>query len=282
MNYKRVSVTFIAIIILLFILKILHKEEDKVFECITAEVEGKYMHFSLDDVQKVCQYLSKYEKETIFADSTLCILKHWHDKYGIVASLFVQGDFTINSKYAQELIDNSHWLKFGYHGTKASRNKSDMFKFYKQVMDSVGSNAIIDQCPRIHYFHADHKTCMELKELGCVGFLTCDDWSWNSEKRESNYYLSAEQNKILDNCNRLLDTLNNIYFVKTDFRLEHINQRRKTVNKLFEYYSKGNIERKELIVFSHEWNFRDYIPQADSIFSWAKNEGFEFAFPMNK
>ena len=283
MYYKRIAIALASFIALMFIFKTLEKkQEEKVFECVAVEVNNKYMHFSLDDVQECTSNLSTGRHSTIFQDSTFNILKEWHNKYGIVVSLFVQGDFNINHKYAQELIDNSYWLKFGYHGTTASRNKSDMHKFYRQVMDSVGSSVIIDQCPRIHGFHADHKTCMELKQFGCVGFLTCDDWSWNSKKRESNYYLSKGQNWTLDKCNRLLDTLNNVHFIKTDFRLEHIDQRWRTVNKLIEYYSNGNIERKELIVFSHEWNFRDYIPQADSIFSWAKNEGFEFAFPMNK
>ena len=161
-------------------------------------IQGKYLHFSLDDVQNICYNLQTYDKGTIFSDSTLSVLKQWHDKYGIVVSLYIQGDFTINSKYAQELIENSEWLKWGYHGNTEKSHKNDMKIFYKQVIDSIGSSCIIDKCPRIHYFHADYTSCMELNELGCIGFLTCDDWAWNSKNRVSNYYLTRSQNEILD------------------------------------------------------------------------------------
>ena len=236
----------------------------------------------MDDVQNTCESLSKYDKETIFTDSTLHILKQWHDKYGIVASLYVQGDFTINSKYAQELIDNSDWLKWGYHGNTDKVRKTDMQIFYKQIIDSIGSSPVIDMCPRIHYFHADHITCMALKDLGCIGFLTCDDWSWNSKKRESNYYLTNSQNIILDKNDRLYDTDNNIYFIKTDFRLEHIVQRWGTVSNLLEYYSTNNAENNEMVIFSHEWCFNEFKKEADSIFYWANQNGYEFDYPANR
>ena len=281
-SIRTVFVLLTAIIILLAFCTQKNKQQDNVYQCKVVDIYGKYLHFSLDDIQQCMSSLSGNAYTTIFQDSTLNILKKWHDEFGIVVSLYVQGDFKVNRKYAQELIDNSDWLKFGYHGTTALRRKEDMHKFYKQVMDSVGSSAIIDQCPRIHYFHADHNTCMKLKELGCIGFLTCDDWSYNTAKRESNYYLSKKQNWILDENNRLYDTENGTWFIKTDFRLEHIGQRWGSAGKAIEYYSKELKQSKELIVFGHEWDFRDYLPQADSIFTWARDEGFEFAFPMNK
>lgn len=169
-SIRTVFVLLTAIIILLAFCTQKNKQQDNVYQCKVVDIYGKYLHFSLDDIQQCMSSLSGNAYTTIFQDSTLNILKKWHDEYGIVVSLYVQGDFKVNRKYAQELIDNSDWLKFGYHGTTALRRKEDMHKFYKQVMDSVGSSAIIDQCPRIHYFHADHNTCMKLKELGCIGF----------------------------------------------------------------------------------------------------------------
>ena len=245
-------------------------------------IQGKYLHFSLDDVQNICYNLQTYDKGTIFSDSTLSVLKQWHDKYGIVVSLYIQGDFTINSKYAQELIENSEWLKWGYHGNTEKSHKTDMKIFYKQVIDSIGSSCIIDKCPRIHYFHADYTSCMELNELGCIGFLTCDDWAWNSKNRVSNYYLTRSQNEILDRNDRLYDKDNKVYFVKTDFRLEHVAQRWETVNNLFEYYSTNDAQNKELIIFSHEWCFNSYLRLADSIFSWASLNEYEFDYPENR
>ena len=280
---KRLSTLSFVVIAISTLISLIYKfsVEEKKYNTEIITIRGKYLHFSLDEVQKTCKNLSKYDKETIFADSTLHILKQWHDKYGIVVSLYVQGDFTINSKYAQELIDNSNWLKWGYHGNTDRPHKTDMQNFYKQIADSIGSSAIIDKSPRLHSFHADYTTCMTLKDLGCNGFLTCDDWAWNSKQRKSNYYLTNSQCVILDKNDRLYDTDNNIYFIKTDFRLEHITQRWGTVSNLIEYYSTNNTENNELVIFSHEWCFNKFKNEADSIFYWATKNGYEFNYPTN-
>lgn len=131
------------------------------------------------------------------------ILKNWHDKFGVVVSLYIQGDFTINSKYGKELIENSSWLKFGYHGS--GRYKLDMNRFYRQIHDSI----------------------------------------------------------------------------KSDFRLEQIEQRWKNVRNCLNYYQNAPIQSNELIVFSHERTFQKHISQADSIFIWAKSNRYRFDFPMN-
>ena len=65
-------------------------------------IENRYLHFSLDDVNNCMQKLRNTDCKTIFEDSTLRVLKEWHKKYGIVASLYVMGDFAINSHYAKE------------------------------------------------------------------------------------------------------------------------------------------------------------------------------------
>ena len=248
-------------------------------EIVTLKSSNKYLHFSLDDVHDCISRLSHYNKESIFDDSTLHVLKVWHDQYGIVVSLYVQGDFSINSKYAKELIDNGSWLKFGYHGS--GRYKLDAWKFYKQIKDSVKTDIIIDKCPRLDYFHANYMTCIILQKFGCIGFLGCDDWSYNADNRGSNYYLSPIQTQILDENSRLLDTDNNLLFIKPDFRLEQIAQRWKNVRGCLKYYSNHPIQADELIIFSHEWAFQNYTSQADSIFTWANKEGYKFDFPMN-
>ena len=240
--------------------------------------EGRqFCHFSLDDVTETTKELSIYNGQTMFNNSTLATLKKWHDKYGIGVSLYVQGDFCINRKYAQELIDNSYRLKWGYHGSSENSRKTDIEKFYKQVSDSVGTDSILDKITRLHYFAGDKKTCLKLKKKGCTGFLTCDDWNWNSQKRE-NYYLSKQSSTLLEKENILVDTIDGLYFIKTDFRLEHINQRWGNLNSMFEYYKNNKEQARELIIFSHEWCFNEYILQADSIFNWAKSNGYTFNY----
>ena len=240
----------------------------------------RYLHFSLDDVAGITKSLSTYTGETIFRNPCLATLKEWHERYDIVVSLYVQGDFCINRKYAQELIDNSDWLKWGYHGSSEKARKTDIEKFYKQVSDSVGTDSILDKITRLHYFAGDKKTCQKLKKKGCTGFLTCDDWNWNSPKR-GNYYLSKQSSTLLEKENILVDTIDGLYFVKTDFRLEHITQRWGNLDSMFEYYKNDKELARELIIFSHEWCFNEYIEQADSIFNWAKSNGYIFGYPMN-
>ena len=281
-SIKKLSILSIVAIAIIILFDKPTPVVNKEYNTEITTIEGKYLHFSLDDVQRTCENLSKHDKKTIFADPTLRILKLWHDKYGIVVSLYVQGDFTINSKYANELIDNSDWLKWGYHGNTDKARKTDMQSFYKQITDSIGSSAVICKSPRIHCFHADHTTCMTLKDLGCCGFLTCDDWAWNSKKRDSNYYLTPSQNSTLDKSDRLYETENKVYFIKTDFRLEHIAQRWGGINNCLNYYSTNDAENREFIIFSHEWCFTSYLDEADYIFSWASKNGYEFDFPENR
>lgn len=51
------------------------------------------LHFSVDDVRAICQSLKDGNKNSIFEDSLMQLLQKWHKEYGIVASLYVQGDF---------------------------------------------------------------------------------------------------------------------------------------------------------------------------------------------
>lgn len=253
------------------------KPHDMVF----VDIDTPYIHFSLDDVRECTDRLSSYNGGSVFSDPLLSILKDWHEQYGIVVTLFVQGDFRIDKRYSQELIENSEWLKFGYHGTGPGRFKYDGIKFYKQVFDAIGSDEVVDAFLRLDYYHADRLTCSLLQRYGCRGFLSCDDWSFNSTQRISNYYLKDDQSVMLDSLNRVLDTGNGLFFVKTDFRLEHISERWGSVDNCLHYYA-DNAQSKELIVFSHEWCINNYLEQADSVFKWASDNGIAFDFPMYK
>ena len=253
----------------------------KPHDMVIVDIDTPYIHFSLDDVRECTARLSSYNGGSVFSDPLLSILKDWHERYGLVATLYVQGDFLIDKHYSLELIDNGDWLKFGYHGVGPKRIKYDGVRFYKQVHDIVGTDTVVDDFLRLDYFHADQLTCSLLKRCGCRGFLSCDDWSFNAIQRVSNYYLSEDQSEMLDRKNRMLDTNNGLYFVKTDFRLEHIKQRWGSVNNCLRYYS-DNSQSKEWIIFSHEWCLADYLEQADSLFRWASENGMAFDFPMNR
>lgn len=256
---------------------------------------NKFLHFSLDDVVTVVSNLEGGSYSSIFEQPTLHILKRWHDTYGIVVSLYCQRQMgNIPSKYAQEFIENKGWLKFGWHGNGSEWvNATYEFglnqwnTFVAGVMQSVGDFEIIDRVPRLDYFHATENACKGLRDAncGCLGFLGCDDWSYNKAVRGTNYYLTDEQSTWLDTKDRLYDANNHLTFFKTDFRLEQIVQRWNNVNALKQYYrsAEGAAQAYDLIVFSHETYMSNsaYLSYAESIFQWANEIGYRFDFPMN-
>ena len=253
-------------------------------------------HFSLDDFKDSIADIvhNKDTYNSIFDNSTFKQLKEWHDKYGIVISLYVQRTLAdIPSKFASDFINSKDWLKFGFHGNGPTwenatydLGKSLWNDFVGGVMSSIGSYDIIDRVPRNDYFHGTLNSCKGERDAncGCLGFLGCDDWGYNADVRKNNYYLSSEDSVFLDNRDRFIDYTNQLTIFKTDFRLEQVAQRWTSVDKCLAYYASAQAASQafDLIVFSHEWNFTSYKSIAEKIFFWAKNNGYSFDYPMNK
>lgn len=152
-------------------------------------------------------------------------------------------------------------------------------------MTSIGNYDIIDRVPRNDYFKGTLESCRGERDAncGCLGFLGCDDWSYNKEARETNYYLSDEQSTYLDARDRYYDSETQLCIFKTDFRLEQIQQRWRNVKGCLNYYNSadGSMQAFDMIVFSHEWNFMQFASDAETIFAWALDKGYRFDFPMN-
>ena len=257
--------------------------------------KNKFLHFSLDDFKDAISDLvtNGESYSNIFDNSTFALLKEWHDKYGIVVSLYLQRTMAdVPKKFASDFINNSSWLKFGYHGNGPTwetatydNGKQWWNDFVNGIMTSVGSYDIIDRVPRNDYFHGTKESCKGERDAncGCLGFLGCDDWEYNATVRKNNYYLTDEQSKYLDVRDRYYDYENQLCIFKTDFRLEQIAQRWGNVSECLEYYqsAKGAMQAFDLIVFSHEWNFTGYKTQAEAVFQWAIDNGYRFDYPMN-
>ena len=256
---------------------------------------NKYFHFSLDDfkdaISDIVTNANTYN--SIFDNSTFAKLREWHDKYGIVISLYLQRTMSdVPSKFKNDFIYNKDWLKFGYHGSGTSwetatydNGKQWWNDFVDGIMTSIGSYDIIDRVPRNDYFHGTEESCKGERDAncGCLGFLGCDDWGYNAETRKTNYYLTDEQSKYLDVRDRYYDSANQICIFKTDFRLEQIQERWGSVSNCLNYYksAEGSMQAFDLIVFSHEWNFMQFVSDAETIFEWALNNGYRFDYPMN-
>lgn len=256
---------------------------------------NKFFHFSLDDfkdaIADIVTNANTYN--SIFDNSTFAKLREWHLKFGITVSLYVQRTMSdIPAKFKNDFIYNKDWMKFGYHGNGESW-KTATYKNGKQwwndfvngIMTSIGNYDIIDRVPRNDYFKGTLESCRGERDAncGCLGFLGCDDWSYNKEARETNYYLSDEQSTYLDARDRYYDSETQLCIFKTDFRLEQIQQRWSNVKGCLNYYNSagGSMQAFDMIVFSHEWNFMQFASDAETIFAWALDKGYRFDFPMN-
>lgn len=238
----------------------------------------KTFHFSIDDVSQVSSNLADTTYTSIFEEPILEKLRELHQKYGAVFSLYCMGDYCINSKYSDEIIENSNWLKWGYHGLGASSSKRGISKFHNQVKDSVGSLICIDKCVRIDYYAADFLTCLKLLYFGYRGVFTADDWGRNPN-RNNNYYLTNKQCRLLNSTNTLRDFRTGLYFFKTDFRLEHIASLFGSCKELEKVISTWNSDvKREMVVFCHEITFLDNIKQIDSIMSFSQRDGYYFDY----
>lgn len=256
---------------------------------------NKFFHFSLDDfkdaIADIVTNANTYN--SIFDNSTFAKLREWHLKFGITVSLYVQRTMSdIPAKFKNDFIYNKDWMKFGYHGNGESwktatyeNGKRWWNDFVNGIMTSIGHYDIIDRVPRNDYFKGTLESCRGERDAncGCLGFLGCDDWSYNKEARETNYYLSDEQSTYLDARDRYYDSETQLCIFKTDFRLEQIQQRWSNVKVCLNYYNSagGAMQAFDMIVFSHEWNFMQFASDAETIFAWALDNGYRFDFPMN-
>lgn len=256
---------------------------------------NKFFHFSLDDfkdaIADIVTNANTYN--SIFDNSTFSKLREWHLKFGITVSLYVQRTMSdIPAKFKNDFIYNKDWMKFGYHGNGESwktatyeNGKQWWNAFVNGIMTSIGHYDIIDRVPRNDYFKGTLESCRGERDAncGCLGFLGCDDWSYNKEARETNYYLSDEQSTYLDARDRYYDSENQLCIFKTDFRLEQIQQRWSNVKVCLNYYNSAGVAMQafDMIVFSHEWNFMQFASDAETIFAWALDNGYRFDFPMN-
>lgn len=256
---------------------------------------NKFFHFSLDDfkdaIADIVTNANTYN--SIFDNSTFAKLREWHLKFGITVSLYVQRTMSdIPAKFKNDFIYNKDWMKFGYHGNGESwktatyeNGKQWWNDFVNGIMKSIGNYDIIDRMPRNDNFKGTLESCRGERDAncGCLGFLGCDDWSYNKEARETNYYLSDEQSTYLDARDRYYDSETQLCIFKTDFRLEQIQQRWSNVKGCLNYYNSagGSMQAFDMIVFSHEWNFMQFASDAETIFAWALDKGYRFDFPMN-
>lgn len=222
------------------------------------ENNEKKIVFSIDDTIGIFKDLTDNSKkyDSIFDNRILNYFKSLHDEYDFVVTFYVFYDFNhfllsnTTDKFRNEFIENSNWLKFGFHAYDSKSNyefssydesKSEYDKVLKELVRICGEESI-DTFVRLHAFsgNIDSINAMKSSEYGITGLYTADD-------SRQNYYLEQQYNNLLlENDYIKKDEL---LWVHTDYRLEKIE----SFNDIITNLSDDDL----LTVFTHEWLLED-------------------------
>lgn len=219
-------------------------------------MEIKTVHLSFDDVNYALKdiTINKNVYKDIWQNSFFKMLWEVHELYGGVFSLYVfykHDGFLLNevtSNFRDQFIENSGWLKFGFHGYspeveyngKQEKLLCDDFDKAMLELERIVGRESIDNLIRLHRFEADRQ---EIGYLGgkVWGFLTADD-------DRISYGLPEDIVKHIDVYGKYHD-ISGITYVKTDMRLERLD---KDYLKKF-YRLLKNKYRDHIEIFTHEW-----------------------------
>jgi hypothetical protein len=267
---------------------------------LTVDPPHKIMHLSFDDAYHFLIDLDakKNSYKSIFENPLLGKLKSYHDKYGVVFSLYC---FTYSPglawnikplpiSFAEEFRDNSDWLKLGFHSRNSGYTAADWkVKYYSDFLSVIpeieGREKCFDLVPRLHTFGLNTTIayCDSLRDAnpGLMGFLSTDD-------TRNSYYLTTAQSYYINHNDSLYDTENNLYFFRSETRLEAVKS---MVPFLAQFLTPAFASRANIMpVFTHEYAVynaklglldKGLFEKIDTCITWAIQNNYKFDFPMN-
>lgn len=226
------------------------------------------VNFSIDDGICIFEDLTKNANKykSIFDNKDLKYLKKMHKKYNLVVSFYLFYSLDVDKdgfnlgkmtdKYKEEFMQNSNWIKFGYHARdiKAYENISaqEQLNYYnktiKQIMRITGGGHSIQTFVRLDRYCANQEQIKLLKNAnnGIVGLFCADDANTQS------YALTQEQTKELYKNHYFKDFTNQIIYLPSDIVLEKIK-----CDKEFYQLIEQNHNNDVLVAFTHEWLLND-------------------------
>lgn len=223
---------------------------------------NKIINFSIDDCIEIFRDITINNYNSLFESDYFSFFKELHDKYDAKISLYSFVEYkgfnikNTTDKFKKEFIDNCNWLKIGFHGFNENSRyndkeniKKDYKLFIKYVKRFAGNLNIIDNFIRLHYFSGNLENILKIKKFGIKGLFTADD-------DRDNYYLKKNENIFLNKHNIYKDIKNEIFFIKTNLRIEKIEN----INETLKTIDINN----NIIMFTHEQylnnkNIRDKI-----------------------
>lgn len=244
-------------------------------------------NLTFDDTILLFEDISANNYSSIFENSTLNWYKELHDKYGVVISCYVyyeDDDFNLSnfpSKYKSQFVENSNWLKFGFHTINGDINykvgdiAADYIKTVNELERIVGEESI-DNVIRLQMFKGSYDKIKELSALEdepIKGLLTADD-------NRRSYYLSSDDNAYIYCHDELYDSETSLYFLSTDFRTEYVDNMDSKLKELSD--DSWNNQTGDLVVFSHEWALSvGNKEKIEKVCKYAKSKKYRFVFFEN-
>ncbi len=212
------------------------------------------IHISIDDVKGIFKALINESFSSVFETRMLSFLREIHKDYGAIFTLYCTYQDAgyslskVSDKYRDEFIGNSDWLKFGFHcydeaddyNNEKENEFRNKFCMFMEELDRVTGQANTPTSLRIHGFSGNEDICRFLKNRGVTVLFSSDD-------NRQNYYLTNQQNAILNKELHFCDEKTGLLFYKSCTRLEDMDDQNKEIKK----YKERNV--KYIPIFSHEW-----------------------------
>lgn len=219
----------------------------------STEKKVLYAHLSFDDVISCFEDLSKDSSlyNSIFDHPFFSKLMSYHEKYECKFTLYAykyKDNYDISQmplKFKNDFIENSDWLKIGFHSSTVQKHTpeySDFTKFkhdfesFNLSLNTFASSKSIASILRLDYFYASPLEVFYLKDKGVTVLLSSDD-----DRRS--YLLPLFRNEQLLRNNSI--SYEGIKYLRTNIRLENISYPFLEILK--------NRNKDTLVIFTHEW-----------------------------
>lgn len=210
------------------------------------------IHFSIDDVISVFDWLERNEANSVFEAELFKLVQELYIKHDIKTTLNVMymnagrnlSLEDISDRYRAELLSCKDWIRYSFHAydENADYSRAD----YKTVMDEYVAlereikritGCELSPICRIHRFLGNSEVVQALKECGVKILLTADD-------DRASYDLTKEEKEYVNNrgCYERLN--DGMIFQRTHMRLECMKEQKNFLN---------NIKSDAFVFFTHEY-----------------------------
>ncbi len=242
----------------------------------------KILKFSIDDATEILMDISYNDYESIFDSDRMSLLKQMHDKYDLDVTLFLfenLGSYSLadfSDKYKDEFIDNSDWLKLGWHGIDDGSPEDcgyagdELVQSYinttNEIIRFAGKKSLSKEL-RVHYWYTDGSTLIKyLSQNGITGLYYCDTDVIGYD------FTQEEDAKIRNDSNGIFSKrygFRKVLFQLTDIRLDNIEDDDELISLL-----QNRIADKDIVVFTHAWMMNNSSQYIETMCKWAADNNY--------